>query len=129
VTYVDNEWRFTRTPVEGNRPLSMFSNRWSTMPVHAFPEIRLPRPDERAYLDRMPGSSVPVIRQPFAAGDQVPFWAQDSKYLGDQLFNRRNDPTEVENRIEKESEPLEALREALKALEAPSDQLERLGIA
>ena len=129
VTYVDNDWRFTRTPVEGNRPLSMFSNRWSTMPVHAFPTIRLPRPDERAFLDRMPGSNVPVIRQPFAVGDPVPFWAQESNYLGDQLFDRRNDPIELENRVDRVDEPLEALREALRTLEAPTEQLERLGLA
>ena len=107
----------------------MYSNRWSTMPVHAFPEIRLPRPDERATLERMPGSTVPVIRQPFATGDPVPFWAQDSKYLGDQLFDRINDPLESRNRLDVASAPLEAMREALRALEAPSDQLERLGLS
>ena len=129
VTYVDRDWRFTRSPSATNRPLSMFSNRWSTMPVHAFPDIRLPRPDARAYLDRMPGSEVPVIRQPFAAGDAVPFWAHDGRYVGDQLFDRRDDPLEQENRIEKRGAPLEALREALKSLEAPEEQLERLGIS
>jgi hypothetical protein len=107
----------------------MFSNRWSTMPVHAFPSIRLPRPDDRAFLDRMPGSNVPVIRQPFAVGDPVPFWAQESNYLGDQLFNRRNDPVELENQADHTDQPLEALREALRKLEAPTEQLERLGLA
>ena len=129
VTYVDREWRFTRTPVETNRPLSMFSNRWSTMPVHAFPDIRLPRPDHRAYLDRMPGSDVPVLRQPFGVGDAVPFWAQDGRYVGDQLFDRRRDEREIENRAGESVEPLEALREALRELDAPDEQLERLGIA
>ena len=129
VTYVDRDWRFTRSPIATNRPLSMFSNRWSTMPVHAFPDIRLPRPDARAYLDRMPGSEVPVIRQPFAVGDAVPFWAHDGRYVGDQLFDRRDDPLEQENRIDKRGAPLEALREALKSLEAPEEQLERLGIS
>ena len=129
VTYVDRDWRFTRSPSATNRPLSMFSNRWSTMPVHAFPDIRLPRPDARAYLDRMPGSEVPVIRQPFAVGDAVPFWAHDGRYVGDQLFDRRDDPLERENRIDKRGAPLEALREALKSLEAPEEQLERLGIS
>ena len=38
----------------------------------AFPELRLPRPDRRARLDFMPGSDVPVIRQPFAAGRPAP---------------------------------------------------------
>ena len=99
------------------------------MPVHAFPDIRLPRPDGRAYLDRMPGSEVPVIRQPFDVGDPVPFWAHDGRYVGDQLFDRRNDPIEVENRVDALSGPLDALRAALESLEAPTEQLERLGIA
>ena len=44
------------------------------MPVHRYPELKLPRPDRRAYLDFMPGSDVPVIRQPFEPGDRLPFW-------------------------------------------------------
>ena len=57
-----------------NRPLSMFSNRWSTMPIRALPGYRMPRPDDRAWLDRSPGSDVPVIRQPFDPSDDLPFW-------------------------------------------------------
>ena len=61
-------------PAGENFPLSMWSNRWSTMPAgHA--HLRLPRPDERAWLDRMPGTKVPVIRQPFEPGDMIPYWA------------------------------------------------------
>ena len=78
---------YARTPVEGNRPLSMFSNRWSTMPVHFLPDIRLPRPDHRAWLDRLPGSDVPVIRQPFDPSDSIPFWAGGG-FLGDVLYDR-----------------------------------------
>ena len=59
----------------------------------------------------------------------MPFWAQESNYLGDQLFDRRDDPVELENRVDRADEPLEALREALRALEAPTEQLERLGLA
>ena len=36
--------------------------------------VRLPPPDRRARLDFMPGSDVPVIRQPFGPGDRLPFW-------------------------------------------------------
>ena len=46
---------------------SMWSNRWSTMPVHARPELRLPRPDGRAALAACPAPTCPVIRQPFDA--------------------------------------------------------------
>ena len=128
VTYVDAEHRFTRAPLEGNRPLSMFSNRWSTMPVHAFPDIRLPRPDSRAYLDTMPGSDVPVIRQPFGPSDRPPFWAHEGQYLGDQHFDRVNDPLEERNTASAAPDVLDALRSALLAIEAPLEQLERLGL-
>jgi hypothetical protein len=131
VVYVDNERKYVRAPVEGNRPLSMFSNRWSTMPIHAYPHIRLPRPDQRAYLDTMPGSSVPVIRQPFENDDPVPFWAMMGPFHGDHLFDRLSDPEETTN-LQSErlvSQAKEALREALRQFEAPRDQLERLGFS
>ena len=45
-------------PVGDNAPLSMWSNRWSTMPTHALSRRdELPLPDDRAVLDRMPGST------------------------------------------------------------------------
>jgi hypothetical protein len=71
----DGRLRYLRGCGESNFPLAMWSNRWSTMPTPAFPQIRLPRPDARATLHRMPGTDVPVIRQPFEAGDRLPFWA------------------------------------------------------
>ncbi|MGH8631371.1 MAG: sulfatase-like hydrolase/transferase, partial [Burkholderiales bacterium] len=73
VHLVDVRCKYARAPAGENAPLSMWSNRWSTMPVPSRPELRLPLPDERAVLDRMPGSKVPVIRQPFRAGDLLPF--------------------------------------------------------
>ena len=78
---------YARVPVEGNRPLSMWSNRWSTMPIHALPDFRMPRPDDRAWLDRLPGSEVPVIRQPFDASDRLPFWAM-GHFEGELLYDR-----------------------------------------
>jgi hypothetical protein len=116
--------------VAENRPLSMFSNRWSTMPVHALPELRLPRPDARAWLDRMPGSDVPVIRQPYGAADRLPFWAQGGDVGHDQLFDRHEDPGESTSRPERihAAGVLEALREALLELDAPAEQLERLAL-
>jgi arylsulfatase A-like enzyme len=130
VTFVDRHWRFSRAAVRDNRPLSMYSNRWSTMPVHALPELRLPRPDSRAWLDRMPGSDVPVIRQPFERGDRLPFWARGGDAGADQLFDRHEDPAESTSRPERivAAGVLEALREALIELEAPAEQLERLAL-
>ena len=75
----DGHRKYARSAVESNFPLSMWSNRWSTMPIHAFREIRLPRPDDRAWLDRMPGSKVPVIRQPFVSGDLNPPGVNDKQ--------------------------------------------------
>ena len=76
--------KYARAPVDDNFPLSMWSNRWSTMPVHKGLEdyMRFPNPDRRATLDFMPGADVPVIRQPFEAGDVLPFWASGARNVG-----------------------------------------------
>jgi hypothetical protein len=100
------------------------------MPVPAYPSLRLPLPDDRAVLDRMPGSKVPVIRQPFVQGDLLPYWA-NGPFTGNHLYDVGNDPAEDQNRAGERRERASAdkLREALKQLEAPSDQFERLGLA
>jgi hypothetical protein len=108
----------------------MWSNRWSTMPIHAFPDLRLPRPDRRASLDFMPGSDVPVIRQPFGPDDTLPFWAMgrtDGQHL---LYDVDGDPDEGKNLAGSavEAEMEELLRHALATVEAPADQYERLGL-
>ncbi len=122
--------KYARAPEGANEPLSMWSNRWSTMPVPAVPDLRLPPPDGRAVLDRMPGSTVPVIRQPFREGDLLPYWAWGG-FSGNHLFDLEDDPDEVLNLV---GTPLEArlageLRDALLAVDAPADQLARLGLA
>jgi arylsulfatase A-like enzyme len=124
---------YAKAPVDTNRPLSMFSNRWSTMPVHAFPDVRLPRPDQRARLDRLPGSDVPVIRQPFDPSDAVPFWAL-ARFRGDVLYDRFEcDATGVLRNAASDAatskEMTELLVEALRSIDAPDEQLARLGIA
>ena len=58
------------------------------------PDVRLPKPDHRAVLDTMPGSDVPVIRQPFAVGDALPFWAA-SRFTGNHLWDVDEDPAET----------------------------------
>ncbi len=131
VHVIDAQRKYARGSVAGNRPLAMWSNRWSTMPVHAFPDLRLPRPDQRAHLATMPGSSVPVIRQPFAAGDQVPFWAFGGvDPLPSRLFDTAEDPDELHDLVGtgSEAEAIELLRSALREVEAPREQLERLGL-
>ncbi len=129
VHVIDADTKYARAPEGANAPLSMWSNRWSTMPSHRTPQIRLPLPDERATLDRMPGSKVPVIRQPFEDGDRLPFWANGS-FAGNHLFDLREDPGEERNLAgaPAEKRAIEQLRAALLEIEAPEDQLVRLGL-
>jgi arylsulfatase A-like enzyme len=131
VQVTDGRRKYARAPVGDNFPLSMWSNRWSTMPVELVPGLRLPRPDERAVLDFMPGSRVPVLRQPFAPGDLLPFWASRPKPDAHELYDLALDPEEQENRTGEriEQELVDLLRVALEAVEAPGEQLERLGLS
>jgi hypothetical protein len=122
--------KYARAPVTANQPLSMWSNRWSTMPVAGVHQLRLPRPDDRAYLDHMPGSKVPVIRQPFRAGDLLPFWAMGS-FSGNHLYDLDTDPNENENRAGErgEKDAADLLFQALREVDAPDDQFARLGFS
>ena len=130
VQVVTRDIRYTRGPQGDNAPHSMWSNRWSTMPVASRPDVKLPLPDNRASLDYMPGSTVPVIRQPFRAGDLLPFWAYAAQYET-WLFDRTEDPDETVNRAgdRKAKDAEELLRTALQSVSAPSEQFERLALA
>jgi arylsulfatase A-like enzyme len=128
VHLIDKRFKYARAPEGPNAPLSVWSNRWSTMP--AGPQhLRMPRPDSRAWLDRMPGSTVPVIRQPFQAGDMLPYWAY-GKFSGNHVYDLWNDPAEDENRSGErvERELADKLRQALQRIQAPGDQFARLGL-
>lgn len=132
VQVTDGRRKYARGASGSNYPLSMWSNRWSTMPVHVEGMMTLPHPDERAFLDRMPGSAVPVIRQPFVEGDMLPFWSNSSAAVDRNfLFDLDVDPGEQENRCGEviEHEMADLLRCALDGVEAPGDQYERLGLA
>ena len=128
VHLIDGETKYARAPAGANAPLSMWSNRWSTMPLHRTPQLRLPNPDKRARLDFMPGSEVPVIRQPFAEGDRLPYWGA-ARFTGNHLFDLVEDPDEERDLAGSghEKRAAEQLYEALRAVEAPDDQFERLG--
>jgi arylsulfatase A-like enzyme len=129
VHLIDAERKYARAPAGANAPLSLWSNRWSTMPVHHMPELRLPPPDDRAVLDRMPGSRIPVIRQPFQAGDLLPYWAM-GRFGGNHLYRLADDPAEERNLIgtSAERDAADQLRAALEEIEAPRDQFVRLGL-
>jgi len=132
VNVLDAAGKYVRGPVEGPGPLSMWSNRWSTMPVHALPNVQLPRPDDRAWLDQMPGSTVPVIRQPFSAEDVAayPMLLFGAGGRGASHLYGRDDEDEVEDLIgsAREADYVELLRHALADVEAPIEHLERLGL-
>ena len=129
VQLVTNDWRYTRGPQGKNMPQTMWSNRWSTMPIASMPDYKMPMPDNRAVLDYMPGSTIPVIRQPFREGDLLPFWGYAKQYET-MMFHRGEDPSESVNRISdsiaKEAEEL--LRVALHSVNAPTEQFERLAL-
>jgi arylsulfatase A-like enzyme len=131
VHYIDKSTKYARAPAAKNAPLSMWSNRWSTMPTHALArEQELPLPDDRAKLDRMPGSRVPVIRQLWDESDHLPYWAM-ARFSGHHLYDLANDPDENENLAgsARENDVVDALREAMKSVDAPEEQFRRLGLA
>jgi hypothetical protein len=76
----------------------------------------------------MPGSDVPVIRQPFSAADRLPFWAY-TQFVGTLAFDLGEDPTEDRNRADDQfgHDLADMLHAALRDVEAPSDQFARLG--
>jgi arylsulfatase A-like enzyme len=129
VNMIGNGWKYVRAPAGANAPLSMWSNRWSTMPVSQAPQLTLPRPDSRAFLDHMPGTTVPVLRQPFQASDTLPYWAVGA-FSGNYVFNLVDDRQEEHNLAgtPKEQELADRLRQVLKDVQAPDDQFTRLGL-
>jgi arylsulfatase A-like enzyme len=132
VVLVTDRHKYVRGPAGENAPLSMLSNRWSTMPTHGAidPRLALPLPDGRAFLDRMPGADVPVIHQRWEAGENVPYWAR-YRPSGNHVYDLETDPGEDENLAggPLEAQLAEQLRAALVELEAPQTQFERLGFA
>jgi arylsulfatase A-like enzyme len=124
-----DDLKYVRAPEGANSPLSLWSNRWTTMPVWRFHDLKLPPPDDRAVLDKMPGSNVPVIRQPFREGDMLPYWAL-GEFGSSELYNVADDPDENHDLAATPNEKAAAdlLHDALKEVEAPSEQFERLGL-
>jgi arylsulfatase A-like enzyme len=131
VCLVTEAYKYVRAPAGPNAPLSMYSNRWSTMPTHVLDrDIALPLPDERAFLDTMPGTTIPVIHQPYRVGDALPFWAW-ARFSGNHLYDLSNDPAEMDNLAGggEEAQLAEKLRAALVSMEAPDSQFTRLGLS
>ena len=80
----------------------------------------------------MPGSTVPVIRQPFEPGDLLPMWASMGSAVDQHhLYDLDVDPDEQENRVGGSPEPelIDLLVCALDDLDAPREQYQRLGVA
>ena len=76
----------------------------------------------------MPGSDIPVLRQPFGAGDALPFWVNKAAAGKHHLYDLDVDPDEQENRLggTDERSLRELLGHALRSIEAPDDLLVRL---
>jgi hypothetical protein len=130
VQLIEATQKYVRAPTGANAPLAMYSNRWSTMPTHVISRTRaLPLPDDRAVLDRVPGSPTPVLRQIWEAGDAVPFWAA-RRFAGCCLFDLAHDPTEETNLAggAREADAANRLGAALRAIGAPETQFQRLGL-
>jgi hypothetical protein len=130
VQLIEKNSKYVRAPAGANAPLAMYSNRWSTMPTHVLTRAQeLPLPDDRAALDRMPGSPVPVLRQIWEAGDRVPFWAA-SRFTGNHLYDLGDDPEETTNLAggAEEAGAADRLAAALTAIGAPASQFARLGL-
>lgn len=137
VQVTDGKHLYARAPADENAPLAMYSNRWSTMPIHVNgPDGEIdtrdvfPLPDDRAELGRMPGSSVPVIRQPFQPGDMLPYWASRN-FSGNHLYDLSAPPGEEPDRRDSADAAryVDLLRHALDDVEAPPEQYARLGLA
>ena len=132
VNVIDEQGKYIRTTPDGPFPLSMWSNRWSSMPFHPFPRFKLPPPNGDAYLDRMPGSDVPVIRQPVTAD-----FHQGHPFIGvgqageDHHLYDAADQAETEDLAgsAREAHYTDLLRHALTEIEAPDEHLVRLGLS
>jgi len=130
VCMVTDRWKYIRGPAGANAPLSMLSNRWSTMPTHVVDRaVAMPLPDARAFLDRMPGSSVPVIHQRWEEGDKIPFWGL-GKRAPTALYDLEADPEETRDLAGQPEAAMLAdlLGSALSELQVPRSQFERLGL-
>ena len=130
VTLFDGTYNYARAAVDKNYPISLFSNRWSTMNNNMYRKsVAMPPPNDRAFLDRMPGSDIPVIRQPYEEGDPAPYWLS-SRSQGSKLWNIKDDPEEMEDIAGSADEArlAKVLKEALREINAPEDQFERLGL-
>ena len=72
-----------------------------------------------------------MIRQPFDPSDSIPFWAGGG-FLGDVLYDRSEaDATGVlrdRSGTAEAKEMADLLVEALRTIEAPDEQLQRLGL-
>lgn len=131
VNVIDADGVYIRGTPNGNEPLGMWSNRWSTLGVRAFPKLRLPRPDYRAVLDHMPGSDVPVIHQLWTAKDAAanPLLGYELETGSNLLFDA-HDEQQVDNLAgsDRESRYIELLRHALDQVSAPPEQYRRMGL-
>ena len=100
------------------------------MPIR-IPGYRMPRPDQRAWLDRAPGTR--RARDPSALRpERRPALLGRRRFAGDLLYDRDEaDATgEVRNQAggPSDKEMTDLLVEAMRSIDAPAEQLIRLGL-
>lgn len=122
VHVITDELRYARGVREPGE-LCIYSNRWSTMPP-----LPLPPPDERATLGAyIPGSDVPVIRQPLSRAQRLSTLWTMGDHEGDVLLDARDDARDLSGDAARVGEAEQALRAALAEVEAPAELLARFG--
>ena len=133
VHVIDGARKYARAPVNAdNLPLSMWSNRWSTMPVHgdARSQAAAPEPQRvsRLHAGLRRAGDPPTVQARRRVAVLV---ARHRARANITAIDLDNDPSETENRLgsHDEADMIELLRVALKTIEAPAEQFERLGIA
>lgn len=128
VNYTDGNYTYLRHPQSpDNTPLEMYSLRWSTAPWWQMPDL-----SGLLEFDRyLPQTALPVGRARFGPGQFG--WAHtDPQQVvrAPLLFDIRNDEEQQHDLAGTpiEQEYIERLRRALREVQAPEGQFERLGL-
>ena len=129
----DGRHRYLRGCGDTNFPLSVWSNRWSTMPIPSLPQLRLPRPDRRATLRLHArhghAGHLPALRP----GRPTPLLGRAPAAFGLVSLRYRHRPRRAGEPTGTAARESDMRRRpgapSCAAISAPADLLERIGIA
>jgi len=128
INYTDGKCTYLRHPqAPGNVPLEMYSLRWSTAPWWQLPDLN----GRLEFGPYMPGTNIAVGRLRMEPPDLPRLHADPAIVVRPpELYNIREDEAQEHNLagtpLERTYE--EKLREALRDVQAPESQFERLGL-